>query len=346
MKEVDFIIVGAGLAGSLLAKELEKNNSTFHIFHSTTQKSASKIAIGLVNPITGKRLVKSWLIDELIPTAKSTYHQLESDFDKKMIHDCTVARVIPNKEIFEQWQKNFKEAVHQGYINDHVKSIEFGNKSWKYFEIKNCFWLDVPQLVRTLESDFKKNGNLTDCIFSYSDLKFGETIQYQNFKAKSIIFCEGWKVNENPFFNQLPFNFNKGEVAEIDIDNYSFEDVLKKNIFILPNKTGYKVGSTYDRDGELNDNITEKASQYFHQKLDEIGLNGNIISQNASIRPATKDRRPIIGSHHKHKSIKIFNGFGAKGVSLIPYFAKAFVKELQGGEKVIKEASTRRFIID
>jgi hypothetical protein len=41
--------------------------------------------------------------------------------------------------------------------------------------------------------------------------------------------------------------------------------------------------------------------------------------------------------------VGIFNGFGSKGVSLMPYFADAFVGEWLGKKMVHSEASIRRF---
>jgi glycine/D-amino acid oxidase-like deaminating enzyme len=46
---------------------------------------------------------------------------------------------------------------------------------------------------------------------------------------------------------------------------------------------------------------------------------------------------------HPHLPVGIFNGFGSKGVSLIPYFARAFVRELQGEEALPFDVSIRRF---
>ena len=67
MIEVDFMIVGQGLAGSLLASELLDAGKTIQIFDADHEGAASAIAAGIINPITGRRLVKSWMIMSFYP---------------------------------------------------------------------------------------------------------------------------------------------------------------------------------------------------------------------------------------------------------------------------------------
>ena len=66
------------------------------------------------------------------------------------------------------------------------------------------------------------------------------------------------------------------------------------------------------------------------------------IEKLVGVRPATQDRRPLVGMHPT-MHVGIFNGFGSKGASLIPYFANEFVSELQGKKMVHPDASIRRF---
>ena len=50
----------------------------------------------------------------------------------------------------------------------------------------------------------------------------------------------------------------------------------------------------------------------------------DITDHKAGVRPATKDRRPYLGVHPQQQNVFIFNGWGSKGVLLIPYFAEKF----------------------
>jgi glycine/D-amino acid oxidase-like deaminating enzyme len=70
--------------------------------------------------------------------------------------------------------------------------------------------------------------------------------------------------------------------------------------------------------------------------------NFELLGQKTGIRPATQDRRPFIGFRPDLQA-GIFNGFGSKGVSLSPYFAKQWTNEILGKSSVHPEASIRRF---
>ena len=76
LKKYDFLIVGSGLAGSLLANELVDKSFRVLVFGDPNLKSSSMVAGGMVNPVTGKYLAKTWLIDELFGSLFDFYRNL------------------------------------------------------------------------------------------------------------------------------------------------------------------------------------------------------------------------------------------------------------------------------
>ena len=76
-KKVDYIIVGQGLAGSILALTLLQKGKSVMVIDDAKPNTASKIAAGLYNPVVFKRLVKSWLADDLLPYMDSFYPEME-----------------------------------------------------------------------------------------------------------------------------------------------------------------------------------------------------------------------------------------------------------------------------
>ncbi|MEM6723876.1 MAG: FAD-dependent oxidoreductase [Bacteroidota bacterium] len=94
MIEVDYIIIGQGLAGTLLAHEFQKKGQTFRLFDPGLEGSASVVGAGIVNPVTGRRIVKSWLIDEYLPICKQTFQEIEQQLNVEVYFPRNVLRVF------------------------------------------------------------------------------------------------------------------------------------------------------------------------------------------------------------------------------------------------------------
>ena len=71
--------------------------------------------------------------------------------------------------------------------------------------------------------------------------------------------------------------------------------------------------------------------------------NKKLVVHKTGIRPATKDRRPMLGKHPDHDCVYIFNGFGAKGVSLIPYYSKMMIDLLVNQNQPHIDVNISRF---
>ena len=79
-RQVDFIIVGQGLAGTLLAHDLLEKGHSVYIIDKPLIASASKVAAGLINPVGMKRCIPSWQADVFLPFAFKRYQSLEKNF--------------------------------------------------------------------------------------------------------------------------------------------------------------------------------------------------------------------------------------------------------------------------
>ena len=201
--------------------------------------------------------------------------------------------------------------------------------------------------------------------FAFDDLVIEENaVIYKNIRAKKIIFAEGAAATQNPYFSWLPFNLDKGELLLVRIPNLNLTAIFKHKISIVPlhdlkNPTSdiqnpqYTEGSYFENlywVGATNawhfehDLPTEAHKQLIVNELREI-LNCpfEVVAHHAAIRPTVKDRRPFIGQHPEFPVLGIFNGFGTKGGSLVPFFAAQFVDNLLNGTPLEKEVDIKRF---
>ena len=104
-KKLNILIVGQGLAGSLLGWRLLKAGHSVLIVDPGLEHTASRTAAGLINPITGKRLVKTEHLEECLPVAIRLYRQLGEFFGETFWHAKQQVRLFQSDEECEQWEK-------------------------------------------------------------------------------------------------------------------------------------------------------------------------------------------------------------------------------------------------
>jgi glycine oxidase len=351
MKQVDYIIVGLGLAGTVLARTLLKKGKTVWLIDDENLSGASKVAAGLYNPVVFKRLVKSWKADELIPFMDQFYVESEGLLNVKFYHKKQIVKLFAEENEKDFWLKKSSEdigkymskTIYDNFLDDIV------NNPLGAAEVIHAGNLDTVKFLNAFRDQFKKSGILLEEKFDYDLLKILENeVRYKDVQAKKIIFCEGYKSIENPFFKWLPFKLTKGEVITIQLKQGTIipeEKVINKGVFILPlGQNKYRVGATYEWD-DLSEIPTEKGKFELVQKLKKIlKVPFEILDHQAGIRPTVNDRRPLIGVHSKQSSISIFNGLGTKGVMLAPFFADHFVSFLEENVPLDKEVNIERFI--
>ncbi len=74
--QVEILIIGQGICGTWLSYFLQKENRSFLVIDDNQPNTSSRIAAGIINPVTGRRIVKTWMIDELIPFIETAYQEI------------------------------------------------------------------------------------------------------------------------------------------------------------------------------------------------------------------------------------------------------------------------------
>jgi hypothetical protein len=214
-----------------------------------------------------------------------------------------------------------------------------------YGQVLNTGYLDTTIFIDSYRDYLKSNSLLIEDSFEYDQLQFeDDLIVYKNFKAKHIVFAEGFGMHSNPFFNHLPLDGTKGDVLLIKAPKLCFDVIINASVFILPIGNHYfKVGATYNWHDKTA-TPTEEGRQELIGKLKEIiNCDFEIIEHLAGVRPTVRDRRPLLGTHSEHKNMYILNGLGTRGVMLAPYLAKALFEYIEYGKELKPEMDIKRF---
>lgn len=345
---IDFIIVGRGLAANVIAHTFYEHTISFKIIGDQHLSNCSRAAAGIWNPVVFKRMTKSWLADQLIPNLNKFYLQCEHNTGKKLLTHRPIVKPFVEEQEKKLWLRKVNEEL-SNFIDDtiyesNLVDLENCKITKQHGLVKQSGNLNVPEFLNASDIFFAEH--LINELFDHSLLQINaDSILYKNIAAKNIIFCEGYLVKDNPFFNWIPLKPAKGETIEIASAELKLNDhILNKNGFLmrLPNGN-YKVGATYEWT-VLTEGKTENGRNELEEKLSQmISCDYEIVDQQAGVRPSSIDRRPIIGTHPQYKNLFIFNGLGTKGVMLAPFFAKKFVNFYLQKETLPKEVDTARF---
>ncbi|HEX2608513.1 MAG TPA: FAD-dependent oxidoreductase [Flavisolibacter sp.] len=345
--QADYLIIGQGLAGTLLSWFFYREGKSFVVMDEGQKDTASKIAAGIINPVTGRRYVTTWMIEEVMPFAIQTYRELEKELDIKLVYEKSIIDFFPSA----QMRNAFVDRVSEDdtYLHAYPDQNHF-NQFFQYDfgcgEVKPAYLIDV-QLLLTRWRDFLIAKNrFIDQRFAQEELKIQkDCIQYDDLMAQKILFCDGIESFRNPWFQLLPFAPNKGEALLIRCEGLDNQHIFKKGMILAPMAEAHTfwVGSTYQ--WEFSDpHPTESFLQQTRSLLDRwLKRPFEIISHKASVRPATIERRPFVGLHPHQDQLGILNGLGTKGTSLAPFFAHQLSQHLVHGFPVSPEADIRRF---
>jgi glycine oxidase len=344
--EIDYLIVGQGLAGSAVALQLIKKRKKILVIDQPHSNTSSRIAAGLFNPLTGRYLKKTWMANSIFTCLPEFYREAEKSTHTSFFHPMPLYRPFFSVEEQNEWMGKSTDPVFSDYVNKIYidKTHKYINDPFGGLMINHCGYLDTGKYVNAVRTLLENEGSFLEQVFNQNLLEvFPSHVKYKNILAKKIILCEGEKVTNCKWFSWLPVIPLKGETLTIRISE-KMEKIVNRGVYIVP-ATGneLRIGSTYNWD-DLTPQPTPEGKRELVEKLEElVNFPYEIIDHNWGMRPTTRDRRPFIGAHPEHPSVTVFNGLGTKGVSLAPYLSKIFIAWLEDNTDLNKEVNVNRY---
>src|SRR6187402_493176 len=97
------LIIGSGYAGSLLSYFLHKKGVTTHIVDPGENATSTKVSGGIMIPLTGRRIVKTYNADSIIPFASKTYRKIEEQSGISFFRDKNVLQLFTSAGNMNEW---------------------------------------------------------------------------------------------------------------------------------------------------------------------------------------------------------------------------------------------------
>lgn len=322
---IDYLIVGCGLAGISFSEIALKNNKSILVIDDNSQVS-SRVAGGLYNPVILKRFSEVWKAEEQLNLMEDFYNKIELELKIKVNFKLPILRKFFSIEEQNNWFAASDKPLLAPFLSTKLIFNKFSgiDSPYDYGEVLHTGYVDTALLLDKYHEYLIENNYLLKESFDYSKLIINDDfLEYKNYKAKNIIFAEGFGLHANPFFQDLPLDGTKGELFVIKAPELNLDVIVNTSVFILPMGNGFfKVGATYNWK-DKTDLPTEEGKKELVERIKEIiNCDFEIVSHFGGVRPTVRDRRPIIGTHNKYTSLHILNGLGTRGVMLGPAMAK------------------------
>lgn len=344
--QTDFLIIGQGLCGSWLSFWLNQAGADFLVIDNNHVNSATKVASGIINPVTGRRMVKTWMADELLPFAFDSYTLLGEKINEVLITKTELIDFFSSPDRRLSFEKRSQEF--ESYLNwpeDEHQWLSFFNYPFGFGIVSPVYHVHLQDMLVAWRLYLGQNKCIVNEKFESEHLVIkNDSIEYKNIKARKIIMCDGIAVMEQSFFRLLPFAFNKGEALVIDVPGLTQKKIFKKTNTITPWKDDlFWVGSTYNRDYKDDQPSKEFYDGTIRWLNEFLKLPYTVVDHLAAIRPTTVERRPFAGLHPGHNNVGILNGMGTKGVSIAPFLAKQLCDHLLHDAAIIKTADVTQY---
>ncbi|MCU0388440.1 MAG: FAD-binding oxidoreductase [Chitinophagaceae bacterium] len=341
------LILGQGIAGTWLSYWLHHSGVDVTVIDRVVHNSSSRVASGVINPVTGRQVVTTWQAEKLIPFAEESYNRIGQETGKQIIHHCGIMAFPPS----EQMMLAYRHKIETG--SPFVHPLENASSFEDYFRIafggvhiRPAFWIDLQTLLSAWRDYLISKEKIVNEAFDESLLEVTDKgVVYKNMQADYIFYCNGIHASVSKFWKGLPFSFNKGEALIVKIPGLPHGQIYKFGISTLVpwyNNTWW-AGSSYD-----NHFQDELPTQGFRQKMEvflsqTIKLPVEILDQIAAIRPASVERRPFAGLHPRFPRVGILGGLGTKGVSLAPWLGSLICDQVCHGTPPDAEVNVNRF---
>lgn len=338
--QVDLLIVGQGLAGSVLACEAWSRGLTVAVIDRGTKQSASMVAAGMWNPVSFRRILEVWRAPEFMGAMLQKYPAWCASIGVRAFFPKPVLRVFPNQAYADLWQKRLAEGM--PWIESAEDLPADIHAPFGAGRVPKAGYVHLPRFLSAVRDRLAAEACLLEADFDPEQLENQVGgVRYAEFEADhAIIACGVWG-RTLPWFKELPLRTNKGEVLDVSAQ-LSKDQILNNGKWILPFEGGsFKLGASYDWQHEDLQQTPAIREELLAKVTPMIGSAPEVLEHRVGLRPVVKDRRPLLG--RLEKRLWSFNGLGTRGVLIAPLLAAELIDHIDLKRPLHPETDLERF---
>ena len=335
------LIIGQGLAGTAMAWRLWERGVPFMLVDRDEPVTSSKIAAGLLTPITGMRITLSENYGPWLSEAVPFYRHKERLLNRRFLHARPAVRLFKDDQEPKKWARRATDPGVQTFVRQRQREPlvdpDLFSAPHGGFQMKHAGYLDTTAYLSASRDFFARQGCWQRANFNLEDL--GTTpgeVQWQGGTFSEVIFCTGWEAMKNPWFGWVPFAPARGTILTASAELPNERRIVNCGAWLVAREDGtLRIGSTYEtKFDHPHDANPAKLAALQAQIRSFVKVPVTIMDQQTAVRPAITRQRTLIGRHPAKPRVAFFNGLGSKGTLLSPHFARRLVEHLLDGTAI------------
>jgi glycine oxidase len=334
------LIIGQGLAGTALAWRLHERGVPFLIVDRGEAVTCSKVAAGLITPVTGMRLKVSWRFETFYPEALRFYRRIGKRLATRFFFPRGYVRLLKDDTERQKWPKRLRESDVGPFVHPYTPRLDPAVISLPHegFQQRHAAWLDT---VTYLEASRHFFGDaFQTAVIQPGDVQDdADGITWSGQRFSHVVWAQGWQAAQHPLFHWIPFQNALGTILTAKADLQNERRILNRGCWLIPRADGtLRAGSTYEWQFTGPHTASAAALAALETKLRNLlTVPVELLDAQSAVRPIIKGKQALLGTHPSHPRVAFFNGLGSKGSLRAPWLAKHLVEHLLDGKPVDTE---------
>ena len=349
MPNVDFIVVGAGLAGACAALALSARGSVLVVEGDAPASGGSGVAAGMINPILGVRARPVWRITEALDALEDLVEQAGAE---ELYRRGPTLRPAYGDDQIERFRRAAAE------YPEHATWLPAGECAQRYPEvaapegallITTGGAIDLPAFIDRILAEAAESGAemmIGHAVTGWDErgvtLEDGEKIG-----AQTVVLALGRGYARFPELRGLRLHQVKGQTIRLTRPGGLRTDLphLAGKGYVAHDADGTLIaGSTYEHTFDHID-PTERHTAAILRKARRLlprASESDVIDARAGVRVTVPGiRLPMVGPLPGRRNVWTFTGFGAKGLLTAPLAARELPSYLDDPENIPLDTRVR-----
>ena len=327
----DYLVAGQGLAGTVFALSAIQRGLRVQVVDPEEPASCSRVAAGLMNPLSGPRLNLGPLEEAYWEQARAFYQHWEPILGVRCFEERPILRLLTQEDDARQWSKRASDPRYAPWhapLPADWDASRYHN-SLGGFTTLRCGRLDTVRFLDAAREWLRACGSYRPGLVP---------------PEEPAVWCLGFRSREHGPFQSVPLRPARGTIFTIQAPELREDHLVHAGKWLVPiGGDRYRVGSTYEwdpQDAQPSAAARDALTTFLNEWLP---CPWALLREVAGIRPMANRGQPFLGRHPTARGQILFNGLGSRGSLIAPYFASRLLDLLECGTPLDPQVDVRRF---